>query len=640
MMEGITFVDRILLRFGLISPAAAMQKKKVATKVATLAELKKIPRYPPFMEGLPVCSPDELMSGQSDLLEALSDYINDETLLNEHYMPAIKQFAAFVHLLPASQTHHHRGAGGLLRHSLEVGVWGVRMTHGKLIRGVTAPQQRKIMEPRWHLAIFLAGLYHDIGKVKTDMSITDETNVEVWDPFKSGVFDWVQSHDITNYFIHWKEGRGKKHVTFSVPLSDRVIPEKSFSWLDENVDVSEWLLESLACTPGSTNQIHDYVVHADQGSVERDLKTLAVAMAGYDIGVPIERYLLDIMRRLVKEGLWRINESGARVWVIGDNTYLVWPKAGDEIAQKVVLDNIPGLPRTADGILDMMAERDIAMKSETGGSHFFFIAPDLLTEKIPDLKLKCIRLKDQALICLLPVSSIPGRIIDPDIEIENPAVPETITPASAAITEQLQPNTAAQSAMAIPQSPLKAVNAIPIDAIKPSLAPSKPVVPVAMAIEQLTGSMGALLKVLIKEFRSEEKSFAALATVHDHQLYLRWPLAFEGCGFSPKQILDGLTEKGWMEAMSPAAKVGDMQFASGMAKAICFTEAVSRIFMAELNKVAPQPAPIKPSAVKPSSRRELPPDLPPKPQKPVQAISPEDGVIARQRHPYSWSNGE
>jgi conjugal transfer pilus assembly protein TraI len=34
------------------------------------------------------------------------------------------RLAAFVHLLPASQAHHHRGAGGMLRHSLEVALFG------------------------------------------------------------------------------------------------------------------------------------------------------------------------------------------------------------------------------------------------------------------------------------------------------------------------------------------------------------------------------------------------------------------------------------------------------------------------------------------------------------------------------------
>ncbi|KAA3419555.1 TraI domain-containing protein, partial [Streptococcus pneumoniae] len=37
--------------------------------------------------------------------------------------------ARFAHLLPASQSHHHRGAGGLLRHSLEVGLWALPAIH-------------------------------------------------------------------------------------------------------------------------------------------------------------------------------------------------------------------------------------------------------------------------------------------------------------------------------------------------------------------------------------------------------------------------------------------------------------------------------------------------------------------------------
>ena len=36
-------------------------------------------------------------------------------------MPILIKYAEYIHLLPASESHHHRGAGGLFRHSLEVG---------------------------------------------------------------------------------------------------------------------------------------------------------------------------------------------------------------------------------------------------------------------------------------------------------------------------------------------------------------------------------------------------------------------------------------------------------------------------------------------------------------------------------------
>jgi len=71
----------------------------------------------------------------------------------------------------------------MLRHSLEVGLWALQQTEGKLIRGVTTPQQRRVMEPRWRLAVFLAGICHDLGKVVTDLTVTDRANAQRWRPY-------------------------------------------------------------------------------------------------------------------------------------------------------------------------------------------------------------------------------------------------------------------------------------------------------------------------------------------------------------------------------------------------------------------------------------------------------------------------
>jgi len=179
---------------------------------------------------------------------------------------------------------------------------------------------------------------------------------------------------------------------------------------DGSTDAWVWLNESLNNNPGATNQIHNFVVKADQLSVERDLKGMGVAMAGYEIGVPVERYLTDIMRRLVQEGIWRINEPSARVWNLEGTTYLVWPMAGEEIARRTKDEDIPGLPKTADGILDMMVEREIAFLRDDHDDPFYYISPNVITEKIPNMRMKAIRLRDQALISSMPIAPIPGKI--------------------------------------------------------------------------------------------------------------------------------------------------------------------------------------------------------------------------------------
>ncbi len=57
-------------------------------------------------------------------------------------MPVLWRYAAFVHLLPASETHHHRGAGGLLRHGLEVAFWAAQASDALIFSMEGTPNER------------------------------------------------------------------------------------------------------------------------------------------------------------------------------------------------------------------------------------------------------------------------------------------------------------------------------------------------------------------------------------------------------------------------------------------------------------------------------------------------------------------
>lgn len=608
-----TLVDRFLIRFGLLpQPLESAQTSEWAV-VRRIEDMSNIPRYPPFMEGLPVHSPAALLATQQELTDGVRQLIANPELLNAHYNPAMLRLAEFVQLLPASQSHHHRGAGGMLRHSLEVGLWALQQTEGKLIRGVITPQQRRVIEPRWRLAAFLAGACHDLGKVVTDLSVTDRGGEQKWRPYKHGLYEWAMAGKIDSYFLHWTEGRGKNHTNVSSTLIDAVISKESFDWIGQgSTDAVIWLTESLNNNPGSSNQIHNFVVRADQLSVERDLKSMGAAMAGYEIGVPIERYLTDIMRRLVQEGIWRINEPSARVWNIGGTTYLVWPMAGEEIARRTRDEDIAGLPKTPDGILDMMIEREIAFLREgDSGDSFFYIAPDVVTEKIPNMRLKSIRLRDQALISSMPLSPIAGKVYSNKTDThgnastavahqvedltntnENPqVVPSTSAnhvnePTPTVTRHHHVPSTSAVCVNDMrdetPQLPLVSVETAGVTEPPrtPQTAPAETnVCFTPLSLESLDGAIGELLRVLIKEFKSGQKSFSELGIkLPDGCIYLKWPDTFAGYGFTPKQILSDLSEMGWLIPASEVAAIGDAQFAGGTAKALWLTSDVGSLF--------------------------------------------------------------
>ncbi|NEJ91576.1 phosphohydrolase, partial [Rhizobium leguminosarum] len=150
---------------------------------------------------------------------------------------------------------------------------------------------------------------HDVGKPATDLVVTSHDRTKVWKPLTENLSDWATANDISAYFLDWRPGRAKQHVALSNLLADRIIGAETLGWIEEGgTELVVWLMEALNANPGARNPLFDLVATSDQASVERDMKTLGVAMAGYELGVPVERHLTDIMRRLIREGVWQVNE--------------------------------------------------------------------------------------------------------------------------------------------------------------------------------------------------------------------------------------------------------------------------------------------------------------------------------------------
>ncbi|WP_347308783.1 MobH family relaxase [Thiobacter aerophilum] len=546
----------------------------------------EIPRYPPFMKGLPAVSPEKLLETQAELIERIADTaIALPAQFERYYLSAIRRFAQFAHLLPASQSHHHRGAGGLLRHSIEVGLWALQSADKVLLDAAKTPSQRREMEPRWQLAVFLAALCHDAGKPVTDLTVTNKDRTAIWKPIKEDLYAWAMKNGVEAYFLDWREGRSRQHTVLSNLIADRIIGAETLEWIEEGgTELIVWLMESLAYNPSPTNLIHDLVIKADQTSVERDLKTLGVAMAGYDLGVPVERHLTDIMRRFIKEGVWLINEPGARLWNIGGHIYLVWPAAGEEIARQVREDGIPGIPRTPDGILDMLVERQIAFVREGAapGDRLWKIAPKVLSDKIPDICLSAIRLRDEAMVSSVPIPSVEGAIVNDKGGGAQPLAQsgEESLPEDARDLGEPQGENGGRK---------------PDDRSKPSLRGDKSLedAPAMEAVTKasngtqpivLDGAVGEAIKALAQDLKSGDKRWGVDVVIDvDQHVLLRWPDAFSGYGLTPKSILDELGSREWLwiDPMAPLKKVMEAQFEDGAAKAIRLTREISQALIQE-----------------------------------------------------------
>lgn len=531
-------------------------------------EDSEIPRYPPFMQGLPVIAPKRILQTQTELIKRIRQtaVVNDQ-YFNHYYLSVIERFSDYAHLLPASQSHHHRGAGGLFRHSLEVSLYALQTAEKVLLDIAKSPARRREMEPRWQLAVFLAALCHDAGKPATDMTIANRDRSSVWKPIKESLFTWASRCGVDAYFLDWREGRARQHTAMANLVADRIIGTDALVWIEEGgIELIVWLMESLNANPSTVNPLHGLVIQADQTSVERDLKTIGATMAGYDLGVPVERLLIDIMRRLVREGVWLVNEPGARVWKIAGNTYLVWPVGGEDIARIIREDRTPGLARTAEGILDMLVERKLIHVPDDGESPCWQIAPGSLKQKIPDIRLQAIRLNDDVQVSPMPLQQVEGEIYGIHDTSQHTEDDDRQSLQDASPTAVMEDQTTAELPSLLPD------RTIPAHAF---------ILPKADTIG-LDGEAGRILTELLQSLKSGKRQWSHDALLDDKKhLLIRWPDALSDCGLPAKSILDELSARQWLwiDPVTPWKKVVDISLGEEIVKVIRLERDISQVCM-------------------------------------------------------------
>ncbi len=317
----------------------------------------EIPRYPPFAQGLPTTPIDAILSSQGVLIERLRSTLgltSDE--FNRWVLPVLSRYAAFVHLLPASAHHHHRGAGGLWHHSLEVAFAAAQASEEVMFSTDEAPQLRRELEPRWRLAACLAGLLHDAGKPLSDLTVTDQAGQHVWNPYFEDVIQWAAHHQIERYWIQWPTRQHKRHQVFAVLCANRLLPQETTTYLSAfGPQPIASLLESL------TGQVSDQplaklVQQADQASVSRDLKRNG-------LGTTIEEYVLGVIRRFVHSGHWLVNRPNAKVWHLKQGVFLDWGHGFPDLLALIRQDQVPGVPQEVDRLADFLIERGVAQPS-------------------------------------------------------------------------------------------------------------------------------------------------------------------------------------------------------------------------------------------------------------------------------------
>lgn len=363
-------------------------------------------RYPPFIEGFPAyLSSDYLLGLQDELYTKLLGGVGlPKSEFDEIVRPAILNYARFVHLLPASENHHHCGPGGLLRHGLEVAYFSMNGTKNTAFDSRRPPSERSRRAVRWNVAGLLCGLLHDTGKAVTDMQIVYPPSDLKWVHSEHTVEEWAKKHGLRKYYIEWNKGRHMRHVIKSRDLVMTLCPPQTLTWLmAAGDDILDALMDAIVGKEESP--LYRVLMMADGKSTKLDMASGEAPQ--YMTGVPVIKLLTSAMTRLIKEGDWSINVPGARVWTTTQGVFIAWNSGAQEIIDLILNDKVEAIPRSPTSLLMRLVDQSIA-EPGPDGEMYWEVAPHCLQKSDKPMILRCMKLASAD--TLFPYDPVPAPI--------------------------------------------------------------------------------------------------------------------------------------------------------------------------------------------------------------------------------------
>jgi len=281
-----------------------------------------VPFWPEHGVAAPAVPPELLLESQRRQIDALHQVSSFSRADFDAYIrPVIERYAAFVHLLPASESQHHCGQGGLFRHGLEVAFHAALACEGKVFAFEHWASERERLVPRWRMCALIGGMMHDIGKPVMDVGAVDVTGNLTWNPHVGSLWDWLVEHQLSEYYIRWRPGaRHKRHEAFSTLALYRLIPDATLRWLAAfgGQEPMDQMILALMGTTDPNNPLANIIRQADSRSVGADVKASRERMAGSGKGGAnsLALRLIRAMHDLIQDGTWTINEVGTSpIWM-------------------------------------------------------------------------------------------------------------------------------------------------------------------------------------------------------------------------------------------------------------------------------------------------------------------------------------
>ncbi len=340
--------------------------------------------YRPKVLGFPVFKTENILEKHKDLIAKVHSYsgigdhktVNKNRLVDRLFTDVIANYVEYIHMLPASNNHHHSNPGGLIYHSLEASLIALREAKKSEAESSGFIDIDNRMKPVNHYAAWLLGLVHDSGKIFTDIAVyaltvidktsgkpvsatTAKHNIPLWHPQKESLIDWARRFGVVNYQVEFVHDRiHNRHNIASASIIDRILTPEAKDFILDGPKGRD-LMAEFPRILASYKEQKDYLAQAvntgDTLSTSKD-RHVDFDIARGEIIKATDARIVDAMR--IARSEWSFNKESAQVWIINQEVFLRWSTAFESILATAKAEDIK-IPQNLSIITAIMRDRGI-----------------------------------------------------------------------------------------------------------------------------------------------------------------------------------------------------------------------------------------------------------------------------------------
>ncbi|MCR6480974.1 TraI domain-containing protein [Variovorax sp. ZS18.2.2] len=253
-------------------------------------------------------------------------------------LPALRNYAEFVQLAPASESHHHAHVGGLLSHTMEMVLAAMTWRNGHFLPAGKPIEAIDAQRDEWTYVVFFAALLHDVAKPMTDLRLswrsTDMADALRWVPMAGSLSEVSRSRRNPEYLVEFapKSQRDySAHSRLAMMLLPRIAPASALSFMARQPEAFDALNRYLS-GQDTESLLARIVRKADQASTQRALLTGSKARFSTSNSVPLVDLLMQAIGSMLRAGTsLPLNRTGAAGWIHNGSMWFVAKRLADAV---------------------------------------------------------------------------------------------------------------------------------------------------------------------------------------------------------------------------------------------------------------------------------------------------------------------